>query len=386
MGKPLSAYFNILRMRLAMRRGRTRVRHHPIMAQMDPVLLCNLRCPACPTGLRLNQRPGGRMPWERFREFLDEHGRYLFRLKLYNFGEPLLHKDTPEMLAYAKSFGIRCEISTNLSLELSDDYLERLVRSGLDLMTVSVDGTSQETYERYRRRGEFALVRRNLERIRAIKERLGIGSPWITWQFLVFRHNEHEIEVIRENYKKWGADALVVAPAQLPVGEHREGFEPSTIPEFVFSPEGPPVAAEQDEQTAPADTAAPSLPEVARPEPCSWLHGAMVLNGDGMVSPCCATSDSNDDFGEFVADREAGRDVWNSASYQRARAVFEPGSQQEAAPDAPGDLICSRCPMPTERDLVTRLVHEVRGELLADFRENRSVGSLVRFALTGALL
>ena len=73
---------------------------------------------------------------------------------------------------------------------------------------MSLDGASGETYETYRRRGKFDLVCDNLRRIVLEKQRLGQTYPLTTWQFLVFRFNEHEQEKARAMVAEMGVDRI----------------------------------------------------------------------------------------------------------------------------------------------------------------------------------
>ena len=132
------------------------------------------------------------------------------------------------MIRYAKDKDIKVTLSTNLSVRLADDYLERLVCSGLDVLIVSLDGTTWETYAKYRRNGTFDLVRENIRRIQRVKERLGTTTPKVIWQFLVFRHNEHQIDQVKAEHKDWGADEISIGPATMPLEQYSDdGFEAS---------------------------------------------------------------------------------------------------------------------------------------------------------------
>ena len=231
--KNMKAYANVGKLRLNMLLRREVLTNYPVKAYIEPTLFCNLRCPACPTGLQLGLRPSSTIDVDLFKSAIDEIGDYLFELQMYNWGEPLLHRQTPEMIRYAKDKRIeRIKLSTNLSLNLTDDYIERLVRSGLTELIVSLDGTSTETYSKYRLRGEFDLVCRNMMRIQEAKTRLGLTTPEVVWQFLVFKHNEHEIGQAQAEYRQWGADRLLLFGAEMPEKEFAEGFEPSTIPAY----------------------------------------------------------------------------------------------------------------------------------------------------------
>ncbi len=349
--KPLKAYANVLRYRLNVALRRPVVTNYPLVAYVEPTLFCNLACPACPTGLKLDLRPRATIAFDLFRSLIDEIGDYLFELHMYNWGEPLLHRQTPEMVRYAARKDVRVVLSTNLSLELSDDYLERLVESGLHTLSVSIDGATAETYEHYRRRGDYGLVRRNMLRIQEIKRRLGAELPAVVAQFLVFRHNEHELGRVRAEYREWGADLVRIGPAAMPTGSEREGFEPSTIAEFDFSHPGHPWQEETRRR-------------LTEDRPCSWLYGIFLLNPNGKVSPCCGTAAESDDFADYAPDRGLFA-AWNSERFRGARALFadSPAESRAAPADdvvrevtrrfdgltlaslGTDDLICRRCPI-----------------------------------------
>ena len=370
--KPLRAYTNILRMRVNAALRRTTVDNYPVVAYVEPTLACNLRCPACPTGLQLELRPAATLKPEMFRALVDEIGDYVFHLYMYNWGEPFLHKDTPELIAYAKQKHMTITLSSNMSVPLSDDYVDRIVQSGLDTLVVSLDGTTPETYGLYRRKGDFDLVRRNLRRLQDAKQRLGRTTPELQWQFLVFRHNEHQIPEARAVYREWGADTLLLAPPELPRDE-AFGLEAPTIPEFNRYRDDHPVHARE-------------RAVLKEGRACSWLYGVFVMNPNGQVSPCCATADEKDDFSRYEG---AGgfRKAWNSDRYRSARDFFVRLGKGEApaaaAAAAPESLLCHTCPIVGLQDRADAMVARVGYECLRDFVRRFDLRRLAQFVAMG---
>lgn len=419
--KKMRAYTNVLKLRVNMALKRRRVNNYPVQAYVEPTLFCNLRCPACPTGLQLGLRPSTTMKWELFKSAIDEIGDYVFELIMYNWGEPLLHKQTPEMIRYAKGKKLSVTLSSNLSLRLTDDYVERLVTSGLDRLEVSLDGTTEDAYSKYRRRGEFDLVRENMLRLQAAKKRLGLKTPVIEWKFLVFRHNEHQLPEVESDFRLWGADEIAVEGAIMPFEPYNDGLESSTIPKFnMYHPDHhfQSDAAEHDRSG----------------RPCTWVYGILVLNPNGKVSPCCASASEATDFADYSASG-GFFDAWNNATFQRARALF--GTSPEtggAAADAPAsgqesggaggglvqiearpskarageaeadriagmaanlsqsltadELICHKCPIPWRQDDVVDIIEREVVHLSRSFWEGRSVktraAALSSYLLMGA--
>jgi hypothetical protein len=409
--KKMKAYSNVGKLRLNMLLRREAIKNYPVKAYIEPTLFCNLRCPACPTGLQLGLRPSASIDVDVFKSAIDEVGDYLFELWMYNWGEPLLHKQTPEMIRYAKDKGIeKIRLSTNLSIPLTDDYIERFVRSGLDDLVVSLDGATQDTYGKYRIRGEIDLVHRNMLRMQEAKTRLGLSTPNIIWQFLVFKHNEHEMKQAQANYRNWGADSIYFYGAEMPFEENAAGFAPSTIPEFnQYHPDHPLQRERKDYR--------------ASGKSCSWLYGVFLLNPGGKVSSCCTVVDEADDFAEY-SPRDGFFQAWNSPRFRQARRLFTkprgktskkngaqngskasngqhepkkthlPGrrsslpifnQRSSTATPSPDRIICHSCPIPFRMNEALVTIEDVATTLLQSFHVESSIREKARL-LTAYLL
>ena len=383
----MKAYVNILKLQINTALRRRSLSNYPMVAIIEPTLFCNLRCPGCITGLRLGLRPPSAITWELYKCIIDEIGDYLFELLMHNWGEPLLHKQTPDFIKYAKSKEMRVLLSTNLSNSLSDAYIRNLVTSGLDQLIVSLDGASEDTYNKYRRGGDFSLVRENMLRIQSAKRALDSNTPAIVWQFLVFRHNEHEIETAQINYRNWGADILWVGGALVPQESDDEGFQPSTIPQYNFY-----------SQKHPYQVKLKLVRGTNRP--CSWLYRVFVLNPNGSVSPCCGCQDENDDFAHYSPSR-GFFDAWNSHRFKMARSLFSK-SQKPLNSDAVSNmrqqsstvggegieeefeaslsekrLICQFCPMPWNQDFAEGSIASAAFYSAVLFLRNKEIRYLI---------
>ena len=75
--------------------------------------------------------------------------------------------------------------------------LEALVKYQVAALTCSIDGATAETYRRYRVRGDFDAVIRNIRKLNVYKGEFQSEYPQLFWQFIVFGHNEHEIPAAR---------------------------------------------------------------------------------------------------------------------------------------------------------------------------------------------
>ena len=122
---------------------------YPVSISFEPTTSCNLRCPECPSGLRAFTRPTGMLQKDFFSETIDQLYKDLLYLVFYFQGEPYLNSSFLDMVKYASSKKIYTATSTNAHY-LTDANAKRTIESGLDRLIISIDGTTQETYQQYR--------------------------------------------------------------------------------------------------------------------------------------------------------------------------------------------------------------------------------------------
>ena len=203
------------------RLGSVHVAHAPLFVSVEPANVCQLRCPACPVGLR-NKGILGNRDNERFMSLnvwhrvLSEIRDTALIVQFYFQGEPLLNKDLPIMIREAHEAGLYTIVSTNAQA-LTESMAEALVTSGLDRIIVSMDGLTDESYNAYRVGGSLEKCKEALRFLRNSKSRhLEISkSPIIELQCLRLKSNEHEWAQFKREYKALGADRLVFKTAQL---------------------------------------------------------------------------------------------------------------------------------------------------------------------------
>jgi MoaA/NifB/PqqE/SkfB family radical SAM enzyme len=140
-----------------------------------------------------------------FKETIDQLHKELLYLVFYFQGEPYLNPDFLEMVKYASSKNIYTATSTNAHY-LTDAAAKRTVESGLDRLIISIDGTTQETYKQYRVGGNLSKVLEGAANIVKWKRELRSNTPFVVFQFLVVRHNEHQIEEVKRLAKETGVD------------------------------------------------------------------------------------------------------------------------------------------------------------------------------------
>lgn len=304
------------------------VRARPLKLTFDPTNHCQLRCPLCPTGARIHDRDRGVAQLDVFKDLMDEVGDYVFAIDFFNWGEPLLNDRIEDFVWCASRRGIVTIMSSNLSLPLSDARLRQLVLSGLSQLTVSLDGATAATYGKYRRLGRFDLVISNLERLLAIRKELGAHTPYVNWQFLVFRYNEQEIDAARRLAAELRVDSLTFRAPFLDEGRVplAEG-DRTEIASWT-----PTLPAFNRYAGAASDVVVPARPR------CGWHYMSSAINWDGSVAPCCTVFEKRDDFGR-VSDGSSYMSIINNRSFRAVRNSF-------AGREGATGLVCDRCPTP----------------------------------------
>jgi hypothetical protein len=198
---------------------------------------CNISCAeACCAPERgiTRTRQAGMLDFDLFKKVIDEAGPSLGRIDFFNYGEAFLHKRAVEMCEYIKTNfpHIYLYTSTN-GLALKDDQARRLVRSGIDEVTFSIDGSSQEAYEKYRQRGKLEIALANLRAMADEKQKTGRDLPFLNWRYILFTWNDNDEEMQRARALagEMGVDRLCWEITDHPEHAFSRRFMPGT-PDF----------------------------------------------------------------------------------------------------------------------------------------------------------
>jgi MoaA/NifB/PqqE/SkfB family radical SAM enzyme len=305
---------------------RTTTRSRPYLLIIDPCNFCNLRCPLCPTGFNDLGRPQAMLSFEHFRHYFDPFAPYLFEVYLHNWGESLLNKEVYRMIEHAQRSNVGTNLSSNF-VEVSSSDLDRILDSGLEYLVISLDGTTQEVYSKYRVRGNLDKVVTNLSELLRRRRARGLRYPVVEWQYIVMKHNEHQIPEAERLAKQLGVDLLRFIPVGLPYeSEDRKALAEEWFPVTVTGR----VETNQEEQ---------QFGQAGKPGPCFYLYRSMVINSDGGVSPCCIVYKQQRDFAALSPQQPVNvLEVWNNEMYRSARALFA-GSHDQPRPST----VCHGC-------------------------------------------
>jgi radical SAM protein with 4Fe4S-binding SPASM domain len=272
----------------------------PSSIAIEPTTSCNLRCPECPSGLRSFTRPTGMLEVSLFEKVIEEVKSHVFYLTLYFQGEPYLHPQFLELVRTASKRKMYVTTSTNAHY-LTEENARKTVESGLDRLIISIDGTTQETYKQYRVGGQIEKVLEGTRNIVAWKKKLKSTKPFVVFQFLVVRPNEHQVEDAKRLAKKMGVDDIVFKTAQ--IYEYEKGSD--LIPKN-----------EQFSRYKHQIDGTYSIKNQLLNQ-CWKMWQSCVVTWDGKVVPCCFDKDASHPMGNLQ--KNSFREVWHSEAYQTFR-------------------------------------------------------------------
>lgn len=288
----------------------------PVSISFEPTTSCNLRCPECPSGLRAFTRPTGMLQKNFFKETIDQLHKELLYLVFYFQGEPYLNPDFLDMVNYASSKKIYTATSTNAHY-LNDDNAKKTIESGLDRLIISIDGTTQEVYQQYRVGGRLDKVIEGTKNIVKWKKELRSKTPFIVFQFLVVKPNEHQIEEVKKLAKEIGVDDV--------------WFKTAQVYDYQNDPNSLIPATDKYSRYRRTSNGYEFKGKLANH--CWRLWHDPVITWDGLVAPCCFDKDAQHQLGDLK--QRSFKEIWKNGEYKKFRAAILKGRKNID--------ICSNC-------------------------------------------
>lgn len=271
----------------------------PMSLAVEPTTACNLGCPQCPSGLKQFTRPTGNLREKNFMEIIDQVGRYICNLTFYFQGEPFINPAFLNMVKYAAERNIYTSTSTNGHF-LDVETAERTVASGLHRLIISLDGTTQEVYSKYRVNGELSKVLQGIRNLTEAKKKKGSATPFIVLQFIVMKSNEHQIPQVQRLAREYGVDDLQLKTAQIYDFEGGSNMIPSDdrYSRYAAGPQGYVLKNTLENH-------------------CWRMWNSTVITWDGSVVPCCFDKDARHSMGKLQG--QNFRQIWKGQQYNHFR-------------------------------------------------------------------
>ena len=286
--------------------------YFPLHLDIETTNLCNLRCIMCPRTRYLDRgdrrwspKGLGHMDQDLYRSIIDQGaagGAYSVKLNL--LGEPLLHPEVVDQVAYAHGHGLFVMMNTNAML-LDEDMSARLLEAGLDDIFFSIDSPDKQTFEKIRVGARFETVLENMAGFVRIKDRLGKDHVQTRASMVIDvlgRTTETQIQDFRRLMSLMGIEEVGFGPAD----DHLKDRTEENLAlkgDFV----------------------------------CEQIYQRVFITWDGVITPCCGHYEREYVIGTAL--ETSLKEAWLGRRYGRLRQAHEAGRFQTIP-------ICRRCSVP----------------------------------------
>jgi MoaA/NifB/PqqE/SkfB family radical SAM enzyme len=335
--------------------GRILLEARPAWISLDPGSVCNLRCVQCP-----REHPGNNFVENKADQQVADRvlgfSPYLERLSLYGLGEPLLSRVFWSIIEHANTNQIpNIDINSNGTL-LTEKNVDRLLRSNLTVLRVSIDAATSETYRKIRG-GNLEKVIAGVRRLTRRRQELSRGDFQVWLSMTLMLENIRELPMMVDLACEVSADALWAqhlvmksdksqdnwrithkdwtfvyneqhlsnAPSlsnemvrQAKEKAQQRGFNFELDPElWLPEPNGPSTTM----LPVPSSTAVTERRPPHRPvRDCHQPWESLIVGPLGHVQPCCFASGSVGNLSD-----ESIEEVWNGPAMVRLRRSIRDG-------------------------------------------------------------
>jgi len=302
----------------------------PSQINIDVTEFCNLACVHCPyvtvTKLKGRNRQNLRIDWHQ--KLIDEiattgkgHCRFL---RYTGDGEPLLHPQLPELVAYAVSrTNLPVNITTNGML-LTEERALALLEAGVSVFDISIDAHSQDIYEIIRVNGNIAITYEYTHKLIELAKRYN-GASKVMVSFVKQPLNLHQVEEFETYWRKAGADFVVLR------NQHSCAASISEMAEKMWA----------------------TAPDIRKP--CLYPWERLVIKADGLFTYCPADWHHLAEIGHIA--ESTVQEIWQGEAMTKLREAHLSGNFAQHS-------FCGKCPdwqviqWPSEGRSYASVMHE----------------------------
>ncbi|MBS3175080.1 radical SAM protein [Candidatus Woesearchaeota archaeon] len=295
----------------------------PYRLQIENGNICNLRCTMC--ALNVMKRKKGMLNLEKYKQIFDTIKPAYVNLTGYS--EMILNSDIFEIIKYSKAKGAFTKIDSNATLT-TEERARKIVESGLDLISISVDGATKETYEKIRIPAKFETVINNLRNLVKIRNEVK-GKLQIHMAFVSQVGNIHELPLIIKLADEIGVDQINSAfVTEYDIKEYRKNkLDNVQISELRKYYNEALELKDKVKINVNIDSVGYYIDKIEKDEQKNlndahcylpWYSAYITWEGD--VLPCCYFYDSQISFGNVF--QTPFKEIWNSPKYQSFRQAL----------------------------------------------------------------
>jgi radical SAM protein with 4Fe4S-binding SPASM domain len=305
------------------------VNNKPVVAQIEPTSLCNLRCKMC-----IREKIGipiGTMPFEDFKKVLNKLDS-LFKIHLSGQGEPFINKDLFKMIDYANKRGIIVNLNTNATL-LNEEAIKKICDVNMGEIAVSFESTNKEEYEKIRRGARFEEVVENIKKLNLFlrkRKKRTIVSLAVT----ILKENIDELPNFVLFADKLGVKKIIAQTVQ-EKEDYVKNYNSDTKENMLFNYKNKLNAKVNQSKKIAREREIEFIFDEEKSNGCIWPWRSIYIAWDGNVTSCCKILNyKKDGMGNLL--KEDFWSIWNGKKYQIFRGLL----RKRTAP-----LPCKGCKM-----------------------------------------
>jgi len=272
----------------------------PLGISIEPTNNCNLKCKECPTGMDTLLRPKGNIDKGLYKNVLNELSPKLATIIFYFQGEPFINLEIYELISYASAKKVYSITSSNGHFFTSENA-NKVLKSGLNKLIISMDGTTQDIYEKYRVGGSLEKVLSGLKLIIEERKQAKLKLPKLVLQFLVTAENEHQINDAKKLAKKFEVDEIKFKTAQIYDFENGNQLIPQN---------------EKYSRYKKQKDGSYKIKSKLKNR-CWRMWSQPVITAAGDVVPCCFDKDADHKMGNLK--ESTFKEIWQSEDYRNFR-------------------------------------------------------------------
>jgi MoaA/NifB/PqqE/SkfB family radical SAM enzyme len=264
----------------------------PFDVFIELTAFCNLRCPTCPHSGGLN-RPKGNMDFELYKKIIRQARSWASQVSLFLAGEPLFYPHLSEALKLAQEAGLYTRIHTN-GLLLNEERTNILLSGHLDELSISLDGPTEEHYDKIRVGGDFKDCVAKVKNFMETRSKRGLTKPRLIVQSLCLKGEDEGalLEGSKELLKGYSYDSIKIIPAHSFAGFYKDHIRNPAVAEPIYSG-------------------------------CAMLYNRFTVLWDGRTTACCNDFEACYITGDL---RKASlRTIWNDKPFQTIRRLLRDG-------------------------------------------------------------
>ena len=300
------------------------VNRPPEHLMISPSSICNLDCMMCPNSHRIKNK--STMSISDFKSIINKIKPK--RLTIVGPGETFMNKNIIEIFKYAKE---KCQwVSTTSNFTLVGNIIEDIIQSEIDVLKISIDGATKETYEKIRQGASFETVKENIKSLEDSKRKLDLKEPKVRFNYVIQHDNYQEIDTIIELAHDLGVDnvafsmvrtanqALRDIPRDELLGKVKMGCAIANKESINTNLENI-LKGLQDSYWEKYSNYPNNGNGVKKFYSCVYPWLSALVDVGGHVTPCCSYKLPNpkDDFGNVL--ESDWEDIWNGEKFQELR-------------------------------------------------------------------